>query len=89
MYLQFSVTIGFTSSTATVTFRTASVFAISSPMPDAPKIQEVISIEIIQLCESERTSCDNYNLVTPVEASWCPPDASLVTIKKGVPLEEH
>lgn len=33
---QFSVTIGFTSNTTTVTFRTASVLAINSPIPDAP-----------------------------------------------------
>jgi len=35
---QFSVTIGWTSSTTTFTFLTASVFANNSPTPEAPKI---------------------------------------------------
>ncbi len=36
VYAQFSVTIGFTSRTTTVTLRTAKVFASSSPIPEAP-----------------------------------------------------
>lgn len=36
--LQFSVTIGFTSSTTTLTFLTAKVFARSSPTPEEPMV---------------------------------------------------
>lgn len=35
-HAQFSVTMGFTSRTTTVTLRTARVFASNSPIPEAP-----------------------------------------------------
>lgn len=69
--------IGLTSSTTTVTFRTANVFARSSPTPEAPVGGWVLE-------DSERlimrTSRDDDHLLSPFNAGRTKDKAALVAV---------
>ena len=81
---QFSVTMGFTSSTMVVTFRTASVFAISSPIPDDPCDEYKRDVKYSrQAC----TSCYKYNLLPPFKGFWCKEKVATVPVQTGKPFE--
>ena len=71
--------IGLTSSTTTVTFRTARVFANSSPIPDAPRKRVKISLK--DLIMEEHTTSNENNLFTPVKGCWSEKEASLIAVQ--------
>lgn len=77
---------GLTSSTTTVTLRTARVLATSSPTPEEPCLPfEKYSADIRA---AVRTSCHHDDLLAPVERSRAEEQAALVTVEARIPLEK-
>lgn len=77
-YTRCSVWIGFISSTTTLTLRTASVFASSSPTPDDPipdaEFQDTHALPI-------RTSGYEHNLLTPVKRFGRKEETCLISVE--------
>ena len=86
---QFSVAIGLTSRTTTVTLRTARVLANSSPTPDAPaKMTRIHCIMIPRRMDNRRTASNDNDLFTPIEWRASKEEILMVTIQQRTPLDE-
>jgi hypothetical protein len=77
--------IGLTSSTTTVTPRTANVLAMSSPIPDEPKDgQRLARTANI----AARTSRDKNHLFSPIKLFGCEENISSITVERRQPFDE-
>lgn len=85
--LQFSVAMGFTSNTTTVTLRTARVLATSSPIPDEPGDSFSLR-EAVRNTIQGRTSGDYDELLAPVKAARTEKKVTLVAIQARTPPGE-
>jgi hypothetical protein len=76
--LQFSVTMGLTSKTTTVTFRTAKVLANKAPIPEEPVWGCNKRVEVRLHNEYGLAASDKNDLLSPVESLWAVKPATAI-----------